>query len=390
MVHLLLAVIYLSFISLGLPDALLGSAWPSMYVRLGVPVSFAGIISMIIALGTVVSSLQSGRLTRRFGPGKVTAASVGATALALLGFSLSGSFWQLCLWAVPYGLGAGAVDAALNNYVALHYASRHMSWLHCMWGVGASLGPYLMGHALTSGRDWPVGYRWISLLQFGLTALLFFSLPLWKRPDGGKREAVSSRPLTLPQTLRLPGVRAMVIAFFCYCGLEQTAGLWASSYLTLEQGLLPETAAGFASLFFLGVTAGRGLTGFLTLAFSDRQLVRGGQGIAALGILALLLPVGGEASALAGLVLVGLGCAPIYPCFINATPDHFGAENSPSVIGVQMAGAYVGTCLLPPLFGLVASRISPALFPVYLTAVLLIMVLAHERLLRTGHSRSGS
>ena len=284
MVHLLLTVIYLSFISLGLPDALLGAAWPSMYGPFGVPVSFAGCVSMIIALGTVVSRLQSSRLTRRFGAGRVTAASVGLTALALLGFSLSGSFWQLCLWAVPYGLGAGAVDAALNNYVALHYASRHMSWLHCMWGLGASLGPYFMGHALTTGRGWPMGYRWIAFLQIGLTAILVLTLPLW-RIHGGSREAGPSAPaLTLPQVLRLSGAKSMVTAFFCYCGLEQTAGLWASSYLTLEKGLPAETAAGFASLFFLGVTAGRGLSGFLTLVLNDRQMVRLGQGITALGV----------------------------------------------------------------------------------------------------------
>ena len=382
MVHLLLAVIYLSFVSLGLPDALLGSAWPSMYGTFGVPVSFAGGISTIIALGTVVSSLQSNRLTRRFGAGRVTAASVGLTALALLGFALSGSFRQLCLWAVPYGLGAGAVDAALNNYVALHYASRHMSWLHCMWGLGASLGPHFMRRALTGGWGWPMGYRWISLLQMGLTALLVLSLPLWTRCGSSREEEAPAPVLTLSQVLRIPGVKSMAAAFFCYCGLEQTAGLWASSYLTLEQDLPAETAAGFAALFFLGVTAGRGLSGFLTLALNDRQMVRLGQGITALGILALLLPAGGEAAALAGLVLVGLGCAPVYPCFIHATPEHFGTENSQAVIGVQMAGAYVGTCLMPPLFGLIASRVSPALFPAYLLAVLLAMVYAHERLLR--------
>ncbi len=386
MVHLLLAVIYLSFVSLGLPDALLGSAWPSMYGPFGVPVSFAGIVSMIIALGTVASSLQAGRLTRRFGAGRVTAASVGLTALALAGFSLSGSFLQLCLWAVPYGLGAGAVDSALNNYVALHYASRHMSWLHCMWGVGASLGPCLMGRALAGGSGWPMGYRWIAFLQAGLTLLLFLTLPLWRVHGGEGRENASGHVPPLPQVLRIPGVKLMVAAFFCYCGLEQTAGLWASSYLALVKGLPAETAAGFASLFFLGVTGGRALSGFLTLALNDRQMVRLGQGIAALGVLALLPPAGGEAAALAGLVLVGLGCAPIYPCFIHATPERFGAENSQAVIGVQMAGAYMGTCLTPPAFGLLASRVTPALFPLWLLAVLLVMVLAHEGLLRAAVS----
>ncbi|MCI8328994.1 MAG: MFS transporter [Oscillibacter sp.] len=382
MVQLLLAVIYLSFISLGLPDALLGAAWPSMYGGFHVPVSYAGLISMIIALGTVVSSLQSDRLTRAWGAGRVTAASVGLTALALAGFSFSGTFWQLCLWAVPYGLGAGSVDAALNNYVALHYASRHMSWLHCMWGVGASLGPYLMGCALTGGLGWAMGYRWISLLQVGLTAVLIGTLRLWRmHPEqGAEGETGSGQALRLGQVFRIPGVKAVAACFFCYCALEQTAGLWASSYLTLRRGVPAETAAGFASLFFLGITAGRGLSGFLTLALSDRQMVRLGQGLAGVGVCALLLPLGTPA-ALAGLILLGLGCAPIYPCLIHATPERFGAGNSQAVIGVQMASAYVGTCLMPPLFGLLASRVSPALFPVYLLAVLVGMAAAHEALL---------
>lgn len=384
MLHLLLAVIYLSFISLGLPDALLGAAWPSMYSVFGVPVSSAGIVSMIIALNTVVSSLQSSRLTRLLGTGKITALSVGLTALALMGFSLSGSFWQMCFWAIPYGLGAGSVDAALNNYVSLHYASRHMSWLHCMWGIGAALGPYLMGFALTGGRGWQMGYRWIAFLQIGLTSILVVSLPLWKlHPSGDGEENSATQSLVLSQALRLPGVKAAMAAFFCYCALEQTTGLWASSYLTLQKGVPAETAAGFASLFYLGITVGRALSGFLTLALNDRQMICLGQGIAALGVAAFLLPLETSAT-LAGLILIGLGCAPIYPCLIHATPDHFGTENSPSVIGIQMASAYVGTCLMPSLFGLIASQITPGLFPVYLAAILTVMTAAHEVLLRTS------
>ena len=383
MVHLLLAVIYLSFISLGLPDSLLGSAWPSMYGTFGVPVSYAGLISMIISAGTIVSSLQSDRLTRRLGPGRVTALSVGMTAAALFGFSISGSFWLLCLWAVPYGLGAGSVDAALNNYVALHYASRHMSWLHCMWGLGAAIGPSVMGMALSGGAGWNMGYRYISLLQVGLTAVLLLSLPLWRvyKGRGGEGGGVSAKPLTLAQVVRIPGAKAVMGAFFCYCGLEQTAILWSSSYLTLCRGIPPEIAAGYAGLFFLGITVGRGLSGFLTMKFSDAQMIRMGQGITAVGIAALLLPLG-EAVTLAGLALIGLGCAPVYPCVIHATPDHFGADRSQAVIGVQMASAYVGTCLMPPLFGLLAAHVSPALLPVYLLAILAGMVLTHERLLR--------
>ncbi len=382
MVHLLLAVIYLSFISLGLPDSLLGSAWPVMHAELGVPTSWAGIISVIISMGTVVSSLQSDRLTKRLGTGRVTAASVGLTAAALFGFSASGSFWGLCLWAIPYGLGAGSVDAALNNYVALHYASRHMSWLHCMWGLGAAIGPYIMGLALSGSAGWQMGYRYISLLQIVLTAVLAATLPLWRvhqRAGGGAEQ--DARPLTLSQILRIPGAKEVMAAFFCYCALEQTAILWSSSYLHLHRGVPAETAAGYAGLFFLGITAGRALSGFLTMKLSDPQMIRLGQGLIALGALTLLLPLH-ESAALAGLVLVGLGCAPIYPCIIHSTPGHFGADKSQAVIGVQMASAYVGTCLMPPLFGLVSEHLSPALFPLYLLAILAVMAFSHEALLR--------
>lgn len=382
MAHLLLAVIYLSFISLGLPDSLLGSAWPSMYVEFGVPVSYAGIISMIVSLGTIVSSLQSDRLTRRFGAGRVTAVSVGMTAAALFGFSVSHSFPMLCVLAVPYGLGAGGVDAALNNYVALHYASRHMSWLHCMWGVGASVGPAIISHAMAGGGAWNAGYRTISLLQIGLTAILLLSLPLWRggaQEDGG-RQAKSS-PLTLRQIFAIPGAKSVMITFFCYCALEQTAILWASSYLTLHEGVPAQTAAGFASLFCIGITVGRGASGFLTMKLSDTQMIRLGEGIIAIGVALVLLPLG-HAVTLGGLILVGLGCAPIYPCVIHSTPAHFGAERSQAVIGVQMASAYVGTCLMPPLFGLIAAHISVALFPAFLLVILVCMALMHERLLR--------
>ena len=378
--HLLLAIIYVSFISLGLPDALLGSAWPSMYPELNAPVSGAGMIFMIIAAGTVVSALMSDRLIGCFGTGRLTAFSVALTALAILGFSMSGSFLQLCLWAVPYGLGAGAVDASLNNYVALHYASRHMSWLHCMWGIGATTGPYIMGWVLTGGAAWNTGYRIIFFIQLVLTAVLFISLPLWqgKKGEAGREESGS---LSLAQVTAIPGVKQIMLCFFCYCALEQTSGLWASSYLVLYKGVDSETAAFFGSIFFLGITVGRALNGFLAAKFNDAQLIRLGQGIIAGGILAMLLPLG-ETVSLVGFVLIGLGCAPIYPCIIHSTPLNFGADRSQSIVGVEMASAYIGNIVMPPLFGIIAEHISISLLPLYLLAILVLMYVMHRKMLQ--------
>lgn len=378
MIHLLLAVIYISFISLGLPDGLLGAAWPTMYPQFDVPVSYAGCVSMIIAVGTIISSLQSDRLTSRFGTGKVTAFSVAMTAVALIGFSVIDSFWGVCLWAIPYGLGAGSVDASLNNYVALHYASRHMSWLHCMWGVGASTGPYVMGAVLADGLPWNWGYGSIGVLQVILSVGLFMSLPLWKKTVASAEEG-NHKSLTLLQIIKIPGAAEVMIMFFCYCAIEQTAGLWAASYLTLYKGVPAETAAFFAGLFFLGMTVGRAISGFVTMKLNDTQMIRLGQGIVGIGVVAMLLPLGQLAS-LGGLVLIGLGCAPIYPCVIHSTPEHFGADKSQAIIGVQMASAYLGTCLMPPLFGLIANHVSAGLFPWYLMMILVAMTVMHERL----------
>lgn len=397
MTQLLLAIIYLAFISLGLPDSLLGSAWPTMYIQFDVPISYAGIISMIISAGTIVSSLQSDRLTKKLGTGKVTAISVAATAVALFGFSFSHSFWALCLWAIPYGLGAGSVDASLNNYVALHYESRHMSWLHCMWGVGATAGPYIMGIALSMGQGWNMGYRYIGIIQVVLTAVLVFSLPLWKgrkspienlqnaemeqllENASEKADTTAEKALSLREILKIAGAKEVMLCFFCYCALEQTAGLWASSYLTLHKGVSSETAAIFASLFYIGITVGRAISGFITMKLNDTQMVRLGQSIIVLGIMAMVLP-GSNVLALAGLILIGLGCAPIYPCVIHSTPAHFGADKSQAIIGVQMAFAYIGILAMPPLFGVLASRISVALLPCYLFAILVVMVIMHELL----------
>lgn len=383
MTNLLLAVIYAAFISLGLPDALLGSAWPIMYTRMEVPLSYAGLVTFTIAMGTVISSLQSDRLTRRLGAGWVMAISVGLTALALLGFSICTEFWMLLLFAIPYGLGAGSVDAALNNYVALHYSSRHMSWLHCMWGIGASVGPYIMGWALSGGDNWPLGYRTVGAIQVGLTLLIVFSLPLWKKritvQAGESTQEVAPQTIPLRTLIALPGAKQVMMAFFCYCAVESTAGLWASSFLVFHHGLSEGTAAACASLFYLGMTGGRALNGFAAGRFNDTQLIRVGLGVMVAGVVVLLLPLG-ETAAKAGLLLFGLGCAPVYPCIIHSTPLRFGAERSQAFIGVQMASAYLGSTLMPPLFGLIANHISAGLYPVYIGVILLVLIVMHESL----------
>lgn len=377
MLHLLLAVIYLAFISLGLPDGLLGAALPSIYPEQAVPMSYAGIISLIICIGTITSSLASEQLTHKLGVGRVTVLSVAMTAAALFGFSGSNTFWQLCLWAIPYGLGAGSVDATLNNYVALHYSSRHMSWLHCMWGVGASTGPYLMGFLLSGGQHWTTGYRGVGILQIVLTAILLLSLPLWKKSS---KEETSS-PLPLRKAIQVPGAAEIMVTFFCYCALEQTTALWSASYLGLHAGLSQEMAAAFASMFFLGITAGRAISGFAAMKLNDVQMIRLGMGIICAGIFILLLPIG-SGGAMVGLSLVGLGCSPIYPCIMHSTPDNFGVQHSQALMGIQTASAYVGTALMPPLFGLIANHIGISLMGIYLLILLVCMFFAHERMIR--------
>ena len=381
MASLLLAVIYVAFISLGLPDSLLGSAWPTMSQDLNVPVAWAGGISAVISMFTIVSALLSDRMTLKFGAGKVTAVSVALTAAALAGFSVAPNYWVLLAIAIPYGLGAGGVDAALNNYVAIHYESRHMSWLHCMWGLGASLGPYIMGLALTGGGSWRLGYRYIGYIQITLALLLFLTLPIWKNRAAGEKADGQEKAPDMKSLLRLRGVKEVLVCFFCYCALEQTAGLWAGSYLVLKNGMAAEKAASLAGLFFLGITIGRGACGFLTYRFSDRTMVRMGFALLMAGV--ALLPLGGAFS-LWGLALLGLGCAPVYPCIIHSTPGIFGAENSQTVIGLQMAFAYVGILVMPPLFGIVARSIGAGLLPAYLAVLLLLMALMYEKLCRGG------
>ena len=387
MAALLLAIIYLAFISLGLPDSLLGSAWPVMHVELGVQLSWMGIVTMIISCGTIVSSLASDFLTRKLGVGVVTAVSVLMTAGAMLGFSFATKFWVLCIIAIPYGLGAGGVDAALNNYVALHYKSRHMSWLHCFWGVGTIVSPFVMGACLSGSAGWEGGYRIVSYLQMGLTVLLFCCLSLWKKPQGGNGAA---KALTLPQTFGLKGVIFLLIAFFCYCALESTMIHWTSSYLVEARGSGAERAASLASLFFIGMTAGRFISGFVTEKLGDKRLIRIGMGIIALGIVLLAVPFPSDVSALVAFVVIGLGCAPVYPSIIHATPFNFGAENSQAVIGVEMAFAYLGSTFMPPLFGVIAQYLSISFLPLWLACFLVLVVVMTELCNRAVGKKTGT
>ena len=386
MYTLLIIIIYIAFISLGLPDALLGSAWPSMRPQFDVPLSFAGIVSMIIAGGTIVSSLMSDRLTKRFGPGLVTAFSVFTTAFALFGFSISGSFWMLCVWAIPYGLGAGAVDAALNNYVAVNYASRHMNWLHCFWGVGAAAGPYILSYYLLNGANWNSGYGTIAIIQLFLTVILFMSLPLWKNKQikkSGDHENLHNdhrKILKLSEILRIKGIKYVLLTFFAYCALESTAGLWASSFLVIRKGLDADIAARYASFFYVGITAGRFLSGFISDKIGNRNMIRAGICVMFLGITAVLLPPKADLLCLSGLIVIGLGCAPVYPAIIHSTPSNFGKENSQAIVGVQMASAYTGSTIMPPLFGFIANSIGIGLYPFYLLILAGLMLFMSEKL----------
>lgn len=369
---LLLAVIYLSFISLGLPDSLLGSAWPTIRTEFDVPLSYMGLISMVISGGTIISSLMSERLTKKFKTRNVTVVSVALTAIALWGFSTSTRFYHMCLWGIPYGLGAGAIDAALNNYVALHYKSRHMSWLHCFWGVGTIISPYIMSYALTHTM-WANGYRMVSYLQCGIVAVLLFTLPLWKVNKSADLEENNTAILGIKGTLKIKGVPYMLIGFLSYCAAEATTMLWASSYLEGTRGAAKYEAAAFGALFFIGITVGRFLSGFITDKLGDSKMIRIGTGMALFGVVCIVIPV--KIISVIGFIIIGLGCAPVYPCIVHSTPKNFGAENSQGIIGIQMASAYVGSTFMPPIFGLIANHISLKLMPVYLAFFLIMLLL---------------
>lgn len=370
---LLIAVIYLAFISLGLPDSLLGSAWPTLHVAFGVPISYMGIISIIISAGTVISSLLSERLTARFGTRAVTTVSVLFTSVALFGFSLSGKFYQLCLFAIPYGIGAGAIDASLNNYVALHYSSKHMSWLHCFWGVGTIISPYVMSYALIHS-GWQTGYRTVSLIQLCIFIVLLFALPLWKINSGSEsgEPSESAKPLGVMGALKIPGVPYLLIGFLAYCAAESTTMLWASSYLEEAMNLSKDEAAALGSLFFIGMTVGRFFAGFITEKLGDGKMIRLGTVIALIGVGLITIRI--NIPAIVGFILIGLGCAPIYPSIIHSTPSNFGEKNSAAIIGIQMASAYTGSLLAPPLFGIIADGISLKILPIYLLFFFILMI----------------
>lgn len=379
MYSFLLALIYLAFISLGLPDSLLGAGWPVMHTELGVSVSFMGIISMVISGGTIVSSLLSDKLTHKFGTRAVTVASVFLTVAALFGFSFSGSFSLLIIFAVPYGLGAGAIDAALNNYVALHYKAKHMSWLHCFWGVGAIISPFIMSFALKN-LNWNSGYRIVGFIQLAIALLLLVTLPVWKI---NKTESTTdTKRVGLTAALKIKGVPFLLIGFFAYCAAEATAMYWASTYFTEVKGISGDRAASFAALFYIGITLGRFASGFITERLGDRRMILLGTGILACGIMILLIPVQSYMTAFAAFLVIGFGCAPIYPCIIHSTPANFGAENSGAIIGIQMASAYVGSTFIPPLFGLFGNAVGFSVMPVYLLAFFALMIIMTEATFR--------
>jgi fucose permease len=391
MATLFLLLIYAAFISLGLPDALLGVAWPVMQVDFAVPFGSAGFVSMVVSGGTIVSSLLSGRVLKRFGTGRVTFVSVALTAFALLGFSLTPGFIWLLLLAIPLGLGAGSVDSGLNDYVARHYEARHMSWLHCFWGIGAMSGPVIISQFMIRDESWRNGYLTVAIIQFALVALLFFALPLWDRVAklSGKH-VIEPTPTTSDQSvqttphksvfypLRVTGVNSVLIIFLFYCGVESTMGLWGSSFLVKVKGLDVATAATWVSLFYGSITLGRFISGFVTMTMSSKTLIRAGEIGILLGVILLLVPLP-EIFTLASFILIGLGCAPIFPSMLHETPARFGAEDAQSIMGFQMAVAYIGATFLPPIFGFIASNTSFAIMPFFLVVYIALMFVNSER-----------
>ena len=381
----LLVIIYVTFVSLGLPDALLGSGWPTMYQGLGVPMASAGIISMIIFGGTILSSFASGRVVRRLGFGLTVAISVTMTATALVGISLSGNFIMICLWAIPLGLGAGSIDSSLNNFVALYYNAKYMNWLHCFWGVGASISPIIMSFALDEWNSWNLGYRIVGIFQICLAVFLFATLPLWKRANKIETDEVDTKKadISFKKLFSLPAAKETLVAFFCYCSVEVTVALWGSSYLVTARNVPASTAASWIALYYGGITVGRFLSGILAIKFDTKQMVRIGVTSVAIGIAILFTPLP-SIMMLVALFFIGLGCAPIFPSLLHETPTNFGSENSQTMIGVQMGCAYMGSTLMPPLFGLIATKISyhalPFFLGIFLTLMIVLLKISNKKL----------
>lgn len=380
-----LIIIYMAFISLGLPDSMLGAAWPVMQPEYGLPLETAGFLYMVIAGGTIVSSLLSGKVIKMIGTGKVTVISVFMTAIALLGFSFSSSLIWLIICAIPLGLGGGAVDAALNNYVATHYKAHHMSWLHCFWGVGATLGPIIMSVFISGQFSWRSGYVAIAIIQFSLVVLLLVTLPLWNKVAKNRQVEIPEDSDYSPDVnlqnvkpLQIKGVKLAFVSFFFYCGVEATMGLWGSSFLVNIKELSPATAAKWISFFYAGITIGRLVTGFITLKISNLILIRTGQITALIGAILLILPIPVSFS-LVGFIFVGLGLAPIYPCMLHETPVRFGKEHSQTIMGYQMAVAYTGSTFLPPLLGLMASQLSIGIFSIFIIVYIILMLISSEK-----------
>lgn len=362
---LLLAVIYLIFISLGLPDSLLGSGWPSMQVDFGVPSSYAGFVSMTISCMTVISALLSPRMIRKFQTKWIIIASIALTVLGLIGFSFSSRYWMLFVIAVPYGLGAGCIDASVNHYVANHYASSVMNFLHCFYGVGAVISPYIMAQALKLAR-WNAGYRWTAYIQLGILLVCILSLPLWKKSESQSEEE-SSDSAGIMETLKVPGVTLTLLAFFAYCAGEATCFLWTPSYFAgTRPGLSAETVASFGSLIFGGLMLGRLIAGFISNKLGDKWLIRIGIAVDLIGILLVFLPLKTHIVAAVGFVVIGTGMGPIYPAIQHMAPSNFGRKYSAAVIGMQMASAYIGSTFMPMIFGQLQQTVGIGIMPAYL------------------------
>lgn len=385
MYSFLLVLIYIAFISLGLPDSLLGSGWTVMHAEMNVPISYMGIVSMIISGGTIVSSLFSDKLTKKLTTKIVTVGSVFLTVIALFGFSFSKSFWQLVVFAVPYGLGAGAIDAALNNYVALHYSSKSMSWLHCFWGVGTIVSPFVMSYALTNSV-WNTGYRLVGFMQLGIALLLLFTLPVWRaNKDASSGEGSG---IGVFKALKIKGVPFLLVGFFAYCAAENTTMAWASTYFAQVKNMPAEQAARLASLFYIGITVGRFLCGFITDKLGDKKMIELGTGVLLCGVTLLLIPASYVIVSQIGFIVIGLGCAPIYPCIIHSTPSNFGEKNSGAVIGIQMASAYVGSTFAPPLFGALGDLLGYEIMPVYILTFFVLMIVMVEMTFKITKKRA--